>query len=89
MIQALHERASGLQGAMSSLDGPSASGYFWLDITLGGIAVTVLYRPELGLGLYTPSDDIGMGEMPDEAYHDDVERCWARIVELLCPKGAP
>jgi hypothetical protein len=88
MIQELHSRASTLNGAVSSLDGPSVGGYYWLDITHNAVMVTVLWRPELGFGLYLPSDDIGYGCHPDEHHGYDVEAIWKRIVEILCPKEA-
>jgi hypothetical protein len=89
MIHEIHRRASEITGTLSSLDGPSVGGYYWLDISLGPAAVTVLWRPEIGLGLYLPSDDIGMGCHPDEHYGYDVEAVWTRITGILCPKEAP
>ena len=89
MIHELHSRASALPGVISSLDGPSVGGYYWLDIALGGIDVTVLWRPEIGLGLYLPTDDPGYGCNPDEHHGFDVKAIWTRITEVLCPKEAP
>lgn len=48
---------------------PTPDGEWWIDLTVGGMSSTVLWRERLGFGLFS-RDEGGFGDRPDELYRD-------------------